>query len=386
MRERVVALVGPRARNMWVSTFHSTCVRILRNQASLLPGLNSNFSIYDADDSRRLLLMIGGTWAWTSSGTRRGCWQCDLQPQERADRPRTGARRADPGVRRSGPHRGRCLRRVPAPASRGQRAGLRRPDRGDGRGAAELPADRAVLPQALPARPGRRVPGHQPRAVRPGPRTRRARRHRRRPGGAQRVVRGGRRRPVDLRVPRRDDPQHRGFRARLPQRDHDPARAELPVHPEHPVRGQLGDLPQQRPAGETAVDRRRRRGVDRRLRRRQRTRRGPVRRRGDRRAGRPWRDQLQRRRGVLPDQQLVARPGGGLHPGRHPVQGRRRRSVLRAQGDSRHRRLSAGAGQSRRRGQPTAHPEHPRRGIGDRAEACVAVYAENTGSTSSPTR
>ncbi|MGV1086882.1 MAG: DNA helicase PcrA [Mycobacterium sp.] len=59
MRERVSQLVGPRARNMWVSTFHSTCVRILRNQASLLPGLNSNFSIYDADDSRRLLLMIG---------------------------------------------------------------------------------------------------------------------------------------------------------------------------------------------------------------------------------------------------------------------------------------------------------------------------------------
>lgn len=58
MRERVVALVGPRARNMWVSTFHSTCVRILRNQASLMPGLNSNFSIYDADDSRRLLMMI----------------------------------------------------------------------------------------------------------------------------------------------------------------------------------------------------------------------------------------------------------------------------------------------------------------------------------------
>jgi DNA helicase-2/ATP-dependent DNA helicase PcrA len=59
MRERVVALVGRRARSMWVATFHSSCVRILRNQASLLPGLNSNFSIYDADDSRRLLLMIG---------------------------------------------------------------------------------------------------------------------------------------------------------------------------------------------------------------------------------------------------------------------------------------------------------------------------------------
>ncbi len=59
MRERVAALVGPRARSMWVSTFHSTCVRILRNQASLIRGLNSNFSIYDADDSRRLLQMIG---------------------------------------------------------------------------------------------------------------------------------------------------------------------------------------------------------------------------------------------------------------------------------------------------------------------------------------
>ncbi|MGV0642125.1 DNA helicase PcrA [Mycolicibacterium sp. XJ2546] len=60
MRERVGKLIGARAGlSMWVSTFHSTCVRILRNQASLLPGLNSNFSIYDADDSRRLLQMIG---------------------------------------------------------------------------------------------------------------------------------------------------------------------------------------------------------------------------------------------------------------------------------------------------------------------------------------
>ncbi|MBF6437024.1 UvrD-helicase domain-containing protein [Nocardia cyriacigeorgica] len=58
MRERVIGLVGPRANNMWVSTFHSSCVRILRMQSALLPGLNSNFSIYDADDSRRLLTMI----------------------------------------------------------------------------------------------------------------------------------------------------------------------------------------------------------------------------------------------------------------------------------------------------------------------------------------
>ncbi|AUH69852.1 MULTISPECIES: UvrD-helicase domain-containing protein [Gordonia] len=58
MRERVIDLVGPRAAYMWVSTFHSTCVRILRAQSSLLGDRNSNFSIYDADDSRRLLGMV----------------------------------------------------------------------------------------------------------------------------------------------------------------------------------------------------------------------------------------------------------------------------------------------------------------------------------------
>ncbi|WP_051260004.1 UvrD-helicase domain-containing protein [Corynebacterium sputi] len=59
MRERVAGLVGPVAERMWVSTFHSTCVRILRMQHALVQGLNSNFSIYDSDDSRRLLAMIG---------------------------------------------------------------------------------------------------------------------------------------------------------------------------------------------------------------------------------------------------------------------------------------------------------------------------------------
>ncbi|AJE32581.1 ATP-dependent DNA helicase [Corynebacterium humireducens NBRC 106098 = DSM 45392] len=58
MRERVSALVGPVAERMWVATFHSVCVRILRQQAQLVPGLNTNFTIYDSDDSRRLLGMI----------------------------------------------------------------------------------------------------------------------------------------------------------------------------------------------------------------------------------------------------------------------------------------------------------------------------------------
>ncbi|EFV93547.1 UvrD/Rep family ATP-dependent DNA helicase [Dietzia cinnamea P4] len=58
MRERVAALVGPHAERMWVATFHSICVRILRAQSALLGTRNSNFTIYDSDDSRRLLGMI----------------------------------------------------------------------------------------------------------------------------------------------------------------------------------------------------------------------------------------------------------------------------------------------------------------------------------------
>src|SRR6266545_493808 len=57
MKERVAALVGPRARFMWVSTFHSACVRILRAEAQHA-GLKSSFSIYDADDSRRLMTLV----------------------------------------------------------------------------------------------------------------------------------------------------------------------------------------------------------------------------------------------------------------------------------------------------------------------------------------
>ncbi|WP_026930968.1 DNA helicase PcrA [Glycomyces tenuis] len=57
MRERVDALVGPRSRAMWVSTFHSACLRILRREAHRL-GWKSSFTIYDTDDARRLLTQI----------------------------------------------------------------------------------------------------------------------------------------------------------------------------------------------------------------------------------------------------------------------------------------------------------------------------------------
>ncbi|RJF43227.1 ATP-dependent DNA helicase PcrA [Actinomyces sp. 2119] len=57
MRERVTALVGPAGERMWVSTFHSACVRILRRSHEAA-GLRSTFSVYDAADSTRLITLI----------------------------------------------------------------------------------------------------------------------------------------------------------------------------------------------------------------------------------------------------------------------------------------------------------------------------------------
>ena len=66
MRERVEELVGRRARIMWVSTFHSACVRILRKEIDRF-GYKSSFSIYDSADSKRLMTLV--------------CKELDLDPK-----------------------------------------------------------------------------------------------------------------------------------------------------------------------------------------------------------------------------------------------------------------------------------------------------------------
>ncbi|KAA8821596.1 ATP-dependent helicase [Bifidobacterium vespertilionis] len=58
MRERLATLIGPVAERMWVSTFHSACVRILRRDGKAI-GLGSGFSIYDTADCERLIKLIG---------------------------------------------------------------------------------------------------------------------------------------------------------------------------------------------------------------------------------------------------------------------------------------------------------------------------------------
>jgi DNA helicase-2/ATP-dependent DNA helicase PcrA len=57
MKERVAELVGPIARSMWVSTFHSACVRVLRQEAVRL-GYSNTFSIYDQADSLKLITIV----------------------------------------------------------------------------------------------------------------------------------------------------------------------------------------------------------------------------------------------------------------------------------------------------------------------------------------
>jgi DNA helicase-2/ATP-dependent DNA helicase PcrA len=54
MKERIEALVGPVARTMWISTFHSMCARLLRREAQRM-GYKSTFTIHDEDDRRRLI-------------------------------------------------------------------------------------------------------------------------------------------------------------------------------------------------------------------------------------------------------------------------------------------------------------------------------------------
>ncbi|MBE1565507.1 DNA helicase PcrA [Nonomuraea africana] len=66
MKERVDRLIGPRSKAMWVMTFHSACMRILRKEAKRL-GYPSSFSIYDQADSQRLMAMV--------------CREMDLDPK-----------------------------------------------------------------------------------------------------------------------------------------------------------------------------------------------------------------------------------------------------------------------------------------------------------------
>ena len=162
MKARVGELVGPVAERMWVSTFHSMCSRILRREAPLL-GYRSSFSIYDQADAVRLVDYVRRDLdmdpkrfpprrlqaAISAMKNELVSWE---QAVDRAFTP--------PEKRVADVYREYQRRLLEASAAR-----LRRPPRAD---RAPVPRPRrrqAAVERAVPPRAGRRVPGHQRRAV-----------------------------------------------------------------------------------------------------------------------------------------------------------------------------------------------------------------------------
>jgi hypothetical protein len=140
MRERVESLVGARSRAMWVMTFHSACVRILRREIEKF-GLKSSFSIYDAADSQRLMAMVlrdmdldPKRYNPRSFSHQVSNLKNELIDEETYTRQVSG----DEGTHHERTH-GPGLCRLSTTAAPGQRPGLRRPHHDDRAPAAVLP-------------------------------------------------------------------------------------------------------------------------------------------------------------------------------------------------------------------------------------------------------
>ena len=373
MRERVAQLVGDSAQGMWISTFHSACVRILRREAEQF-GFTKSFTIYDSGDSRALIKRLVKEHEADAFGLTPGGAQSRISKlkNELADA-ESYARQAnmnDPAERvfvdvfadyqralqranafdfddliaqtvylfRAFPHVADVYRR--------RFRHILVDEYQDTNHAQYALIHELTRPIGTDAEPHRAVQRHDDL------------RRRRRPtiptGHAASLTVVGDSdqsiyafRGADIRNITR-------VRARLPGREGGAARAELPVDAEHPERGERGHRPQLRPQGQEAVDRRRRGREDRRLHRLLAARRGAVRRRRDRVAA-PRRHRLLADGGVLPHQLAVASAGGDLHPLGRAVQDHGRHEVLRARRDQGRPRLPRRGVQPRRRDGDAPH-------------------------------
>ena len=171
MKERVERQLGPIARAIWIMTFHSACGRILRREAE---RLGYRVELHD--------LRLGRPGA-RRQGVPRGARArpealraarhplADLEREEPADRPgRVRVARREL-LRPDGRRR---LHALPAQAVHLERRRLRRHADADRRRAAALPRSAREVGEGVPLRDGRRVPGHEPRAVRAAAAARRA--------------------------------------------------------------------------------------------------------------------------------------------------------------------------------------------------------------------
>ena len=201
MRSRAEALVPGRPLRAWISTFHSFCVRLLRREAAAA-GLPPGFLIYDEDDQL--------------AAVREALRALDLSEKLHPPRrllsrisARKNAARADEDEDGYGSDlTRRVMERYHGGAARGGRRRLRRPSPAGGGAAGGERARPPGLAGALPVPAGGRVPGHEPRPVRPRAAPRRAR---------GQPHRGRRRGPVDLLLARGRHLEHPGLRARLPR-------------------------------------------------------------------------------------------------------------------------------------------------------------------------
>ena len=165
MRQRIAAL-APEA-GVWVGTFHSLCARLLRTYAPLV-GIDRGFTIYDQADRLRAVKQVMERLDLDSvTITPERIDAVDQPRQERPGRPR-GPRQAGTRPRRCRRRQG--LSRLPGAAPRVVGRRFRRPARPPRHDPQGAPGRPRRARRAVPLRPGRRVPGHQPGAVRDRPR------------------------------------------------------------------------------------------------------------------------------------------------------------------------------------------------------------------------
>ncbi len=387
MASRVAALVGPRSRAMWVMTFHSACVRILRREAKRF-GYPSSFSVYDQADSQRLMaltcreleldakqyppkalaaqvsnlkneLIDHETFAARAKTARdKALAEAYAEYQRRLHA--AGAMDFDDLIMVT-VNIFQALPEVAAEYRRRFRHVL--VDEYQDTNHAQYVLVRELVSGSAPLFPAERSIAPRGPSCTPG------------------AVRRRRRGPVDLRLPRRHDPQHRRVRAGLSGREGHPARAELPLHAEHPGRRQRRGLAEPEQEAQEPLVRRGRGPADRRLRGRQRARRGRVRGRGGGPAGRRGRGDARPGGGLLPDERPVPGLRGGVHQGRAALPRGGRGPVLRTPRGPRSARLPAADRQPGGRGVPAAGAERaqarhrrPRRGVRGRLRAARADH------------
>ena len=248
MRARVVELVGRGAERMWVLTFHSACLRMLRANAVRL-GYEPGFTVYDDADSRRVVELI-----MLERGSR-------LAPAPTARRDRRRSPRRSPSCTTPRPTRRRVRRRRPVPVA--DRGALRAATSERLKAANAMDFDdllvqrRRAASRPAPTCSSTTGSGSRHVLVDEYQDTNLAQDELVRLLAAEHrnVSVVGDADQCDLPVPRRRRPQHLGVRGALPRRDGRAARAELPHHPDDPRRGERDHREQPRDAPQAPVHR-----------------------------------------------------------------------------------------------------------------------------------